>query len=182
MWLREIVTKVLIDPIMRTRTRHFVARTTLHVTICFQIFNVVMLRLWSCMVRFTARFSHWPGSGSSSLPLPMGVRGPIRVNCLHNRIISWIYTLELFLRNCGILQEGYTASQHTRLERETFIWHLSIVLASLFKIITFRNDYRFRHRAKKIWKTYNSFGSLVQCVYLGTQQLGIHSFFIWRHK
>jgi hypothetical protein len=28
---REIVTKVLINPIIQTRTRHFVTRTTLHV-------------------------------------------------------------------------------------------------------------------------------------------------------
>jgi hypothetical protein len=33
MWLREIVTKVLINPIIRTRTRHFITRTTPHVTI-----------------------------------------------------------------------------------------------------------------------------------------------------
>jgi hypothetical protein len=32
---RECVTKVLINPIIRTRTRHFVTRTTLHVTIFF---------------------------------------------------------------------------------------------------------------------------------------------------
>jgi hypothetical protein len=30
---RECVTKVLINPIIRTRTRHFVMRTTLHMTI-----------------------------------------------------------------------------------------------------------------------------------------------------
>jgi hypothetical protein len=31
---REVVTKVLINPTIRNRTRHFVACTTLHVTIC----------------------------------------------------------------------------------------------------------------------------------------------------
>jgi hypothetical protein len=29
----ECVTKVLINPIIRTRTRHFITRTTLHVTV-----------------------------------------------------------------------------------------------------------------------------------------------------
>jgi hypothetical protein len=33
---RECVTEVLINPTVRTRTRHFVPRTILHVTICFR--------------------------------------------------------------------------------------------------------------------------------------------------
>jgi hypothetical protein len=36
---RECVTKVLINPIIRTRTRHFVTHTVLHVTVLMTIFT-----------------------------------------------------------------------------------------------------------------------------------------------
>jgi hypothetical protein len=43
-WLREVVTKVLTNPIIRTRTRHFVTSIPLHVTVLLLL--LLLLLLW----------------------------------------------------------------------------------------------------------------------------------------